>query len=225
MRVNLIAYTVMPGEADPAALVERAASTCYDSQPTKKFRIAKACAESGHMSVWEHISFTFEVDGVSRSLLAQLTRHRHGSYSVRSQRYCREDNFPAVDPFKKNEARHLIFAGAMMEAEHHYLSLIYNGAKPEDARSVLPNACATKMVVTFNGRALVEMSRLRLCMRAQDEIRHMVEAMREEVRAVCPVLAGMMRPACEADPEHPFCPEKRDGCGKHPKLSEVYNHG
>ena len=92
MQVELIAYsTPIKGRCNPMAIVEQCASVCYDSKPDfDKFRIAKGCAKTGHMSVYEHAYFTFHVSGISRACLAQLSRHRHLSLSVRSQRYCDE---------------------------------------------------------------------------------------------------------------------------------------
>ena len=81
------------------AIAEQAASVCYDSKPTENLKIVKQCIASRHMSVLEHVSFTFHIQGISRACLAQLSRHRHISLSVRSQRYCREDNFEFVNPF------------------------------------------------------------------------------------------------------------------------------
>ena len=79
MNVCLIAYSqtlaTETGMKNPLGIVENCASVCYDSTPDENFCIAKACAGSGHMSVFEHISFTFHISGVSRSLLTQLTRH------------------------------------------------------------------------------------------------------------------------------------------------------
>ena len=96
MEVELVAYSQpvkKDGDKNPLSIAELAASVCYDSEPTETYRIAKGCKATGHRSVLEHISFTFHVEGVSRALLAQLSRHRHISLSVRSQRYCEENNF------------------------------------------------------------------------------------------------------------------------------------
>ena len=73
---------------NPILAIEEAASNCYDSKPSKSGRIMKACYKNGHHSVLEFADFTFHIEGVSRALLAQLTRHRVASYAVRSQRYC-----------------------------------------------------------------------------------------------------------------------------------------
>lgn len=221
MECRLIAYT-QPTKwcgVDPAAVVEEAACVCYDSAPDlNSFKVAKACARSGHLSVWEHISFTFHVEGVSRSLLAQLTRHRHASYSVRSQRYCVEHEPDMVNPFDDPELEALADS-CYTDAVIGYHALMDAGVAPEDARSVLPNATATELVVTMNARALIEASHLRLCRRAQAEIRHLFEDMWAGVQVVCPEVAELMRPSCETF-DVPFCPELKS-CGRHPKLKAM----
>ena len=90
MNVELIAYTqwVDPErDKNPLSVAEQAASVCYGSVPTDTYKIAKGCNNTGHRSVLEHTSFVFHISGVSRALLAQLSRHRHISLSVASQRY------------------------------------------------------------------------------------------------------------------------------------------
>lgn len=224
MNVTLIACTRAVGavDADPVSIVEQAASVCYDSKPTKSYRITKSCMASGHMSVLEHISFTFRVEGVSRALLAQLSRHRHASMSVRSQRYCREDGFTFVDPFPNDTGdKGFTFRMSMLDQRGAYSQLLAAGAEPEDARMVLPNACCTELYITANARALIEMSRTRLCARAQREIRELFRVMKREVAKVSPLVAEAMRPGCEIDPLHPFCTEHKT-CGRHPKLEDVY---
>ena len=224
MTVDLIAYSRRPGfqeNQNPLSIVEEAASICYDSKPTETFRIAKGCKATGHQSVLEHISFTFCVTGASRALLAQLSRHRHISLSVMSQRYCDMDNFNYVNPFTGEDAD--VFDNMMSDIKNDYRILKeYHGAKNEDARAVLPNACCTEFYVTINARSLIEMSHLRLCSRAQLEIRTMFTLMKKAVEPVCPELAAWMVPSCEANPKYPFCPEGNRCCGRHPRLADVY---
>lgn len=224
MNVDLIAYSRRPGfekDQNPLNIVEEAASICYDSRPTENFRIAKGCKATGHQSVLEHISFTFCVTGASRALLAQLSRHRHISLSVRSQRYCEENNFNYVNPFDGEDAE--VFKDMMANiAADYYILKKYHDAKNEDARAVLPNACCTEFYVTMNARSLIEMSHLRLCTRAQTEIRSMFTMMKKAVEPVCPELAAWMVPSCEANPKYPFCPEGNRCCGRHPRLADVY---
>lgn len=224
MTVDLIAYTqrVVPtSDKNPLDIVEEAASICYDSSMTDDYKIAKGCKASGHYSVLEHINFTFYVKDVSRALLAQISRHRHISMSCRSQRYCSEDGFKYVNPFTGEDAD--VFDNMMSDIDTDYQTLKkYHNAKNEDARAVLPNACCTEFYITMNARALIEMSHLRLCSRAQKEIREMFTEMKREVAQVCPEVASWMVPSCEANPKYPFCPEGRGCCGRHPLLADVY---
>lgn len=224
MTVDLIAYTqrVVPtSDKNPLGIVEEAASICYDSEPTENYRIAKGCKATNHVSVLEHISFTFCVTGVSRALLAQLSRHRHISLSVMSQRYVQMDDFDYVNPFGEQHCGD-VFDDMMSNITNDYKLLKKLGAANEDARAVLPNACCTKFYVTINARSLIEMSHLRLCTRAQTEIRSMFMAIKEQVATVCPELAVWMVPSCEANPKYPFCPEGSRCCGRHPRLADVY---
>ena len=221
MEVKLIAMTKPVGmESDsPIDVVEKAASVCYDSRPTKTGRIAKMCAKSGHMSVWEHISFTFLISGVSRACTHQLVRHRIASYSQRSQRYCNEEGFEYVPCELRSLEQKDLFEDAMEDAAGAYASLVRAGVEPEDARAVLPNACASTIVVTMNARALVESSHKRLCMRAQKEIRQMFQKMRQELGEHCPTVADMMVPQCESF-SIPYCPERKKDC-RHPSLEDL----
>ena len=226
MKVELVSYS-QPVKRDvnknPLSIVEQAASVCYDSEPTETYRIAKGCKATGHTSVLEHISFTFHVSGVSRALLAQLSRHRHISLSVRSQRYCDESVMQYVNPFKEDSEDADVFEGMMADIANDYRILKeYHGAANEDARAVLPNACCTELYVTINARSLIEMSHLRLCTRAQREIRELFMAIKFQVAQVCPEAAAWMVPSCEANPKYPFCPEGSRCCGRHPKLADVY---
>ena len=217
MEVELITYTM--GCED---VVERAAAVCYDSMPTKGHRIAASCARSGHMSVWEHLNFTFHISGVSRALLAQLSRHRHISLSVRSQRYCSEEGFGYVTPdvIAKDGIENMVYDEIMEDLRDAYRTLQTDGIPNEDARSVLPNACCTELYMTANARALIEMSRLRLCTRAQKEIRELFQELKKGVANVAPMVADLMVPKCEQFRDAYFCTEEK-GCGKHPRLRDI----
>ena len=221
MKVELIAYTQMVnGKNGPLALAEQAASVCYDSNPTERLLITKSCIQSGHMSVLEHVNFTFHVEGISRACLAQLSRHRHISLSVRSQRYCREDEFQFVNPFREGTFEAEEFADYMEDARGNYQDMVEAGVAPEDARAVLPNACCTELYLTANARALIEMSHLRLCNRAQAEIRELFVRIRECLLEVSPLMVQNMVPSCESHKDTPFCPEHHS-CGKHLKLKDI----
>ena len=234
MQVELIAHS-MPIEDcndfdglklgqmyNPMNIVERCASVCYDSEPDfHDYRIAKGCAKTGHMSVYEHAYFTFHVSGISRACLAQLSRHRHISLSVRSQRYCDESTAGAIIPNSLSEEQEQILMQTYSEEFDKYQVLRAAGVAQEDARMVLPNGCETELYLSANARALIEASHLRLCTRAQDEIRVMFGAMKKEIEPVSPEIAKMMVPQCEVNPSYPFCTERKS-CGRHKTLKEVY---
>lgn len=221
MKVELVGYSQMANNhGDPMAIAEQAASVCYDSKPTENLKIVKQCIASRHMSVLEHVSFTFHIQGISRACLAQLSRHRHISLSVRSQRYCREDDFQFVNPFPDGSFGAAEFEEYMEDARANYADMVDDGIKPEDARAVLPNACCTELYLTANARALIEMSHLRMCRRAQREIQELFYAIRSCLRHVSPIVAQNMVPSCQAHGGVPFCTE-RNSCGWYPKLSDL----
>lgn len=223
MQVELIAYSQWNGsDKEMEAIVEQAASVCYDSSPTEEKKLSKQCAKSGHTSVFEHISYTFHIKGVSRALLAQLSRHRHISLSVRSQRYCREDDFDYVNPYPTSDPKMYDIYASVNRANEDYQNLIAEGAAPEDARMVLPNACCTELYLTMNARTMIEIGYLRLCSRAQKEIRTLFMKIKECIKDCSPMVYAMMVPQCERFEKYPFCPEGKS-CGRHPKLKDVYN--
>ena len=222
MKVELISYTQNPIET-----CEICAAVCYDSKPS--FGIIKHCIESGHTSTLEHCSFTFKISEVSRALLAQITRHRIASYSVRSQRYCKEDGSGFVIPnmgtsSPENEAYKLYDFG-INHSFNTYNELCKLGIKAEDARMVLPNACYTTIMVTMNLRALGNFMQERLCGRAQWEIRKCARLMKEEILKVLTeeqaeyFKTHWLVPKCETH-KIPFCEEK-NSCGYHKTIKEI----
>ena len=226
MQVELIAYSMPVSgryKCNPLMkVVEQCASVCYDSEPDfHDYRIAKGCAKTGHMSVYEHAYFTFHVAEISRACLAQLTRHRHFSFSVRSQRYCDESTIGYIIPPTVSIEQYEILMQSYNDSIDKYAFLTSSGMAKEDARMVLPNAAETELYMSMNARALIEASHLRMCNRAQEEIRTMFGKMKEEVEQVSPEIAKMMVPQCEVNPSYPFCTE-RESCGRHKTLKEVY---
>lgn len=249
MKVHLIAYTPMPER-----VIAASAKTCYSAtdidsifdglneEKTESF--LTMLGDLGHESPIEHASFTFAIEGVSRSLLAQITRHRMASFAVQSQRYVKEKAFEYVMPHeieKIPEAR-AIFEQAMVEDQKHYEELtailfekhykkfLKEGQKEntakrnaekkaiEDARFVLPNACATKLIMTANARSLKNFFHLRCCNRAQWEIRELAEEMYRLVYEVAPNLFASFGPSCISGP----CPEGKMSCGKTEEVREKY---
>ena len=181
---------------------------------------------SHHDSVLEHWSATFAIEGISRACSHQLVRHRVASYSQQSQRFVRMDEPCYVNPMDgtaqlaslectmKRAEQDRVFDEAMRNAWKAYVRLIELGWKDEDARYVLPNACTTNIVVTMNARELRHFLGLRLCKRAQKEIRELAERMLECLKDECPELFEDVGPQCE---QLGYCPEEK-GCGRYPDL-------
>lgn len=227
MEVTLSRITV-----DPELAVEEAASVCYNSQPTLDYRIMRACYNSGHLSIFEHVNFTWVIKGVSRVLLAQLTRHRIASFSVQSQRYVSaKDMFEYVTPPRitalgpQYVARYKDQMETMHEWYGEWQTLLGGETEQsnEDARFVLPNAATTVIKVTMNAREFMHFCNERRCARAQWEIRKMADLMADTVLAKAPGFTGMFVPKCERNSKYPYCPEgKRKTCGRYPTLADIY---
>ena len=219
LKVKLIAHT-----PDADKLVAAAAKLCYaksdvdtlmDNLTAEKVEdFIERLAELGHQSPIEHASYTFAVEGVSRALLAQLTRHRIASYSVQSQRYVDKGDFDYVIPpsiAARKETR-IAFEGLMETANRYYEYLSsYDDIPNEDARFVLPNACDTRIIFTMNARSLHNFFRLRCCNRAQWEIRAMADEMLKLCREVSPALFKNAGPSCAVTGK---CSEGAYCCGE-----------
>ena len=166
--------------------------------------------ESGHESPFEHVSFTFGIEGISRACSHQLVRHRMASFSQRSQRYCFEDGFNYIEPDDMNDEEDKFFRDFMRHSKEVYSKLIDKGVKPEDARMVLPNACETKIIVTMNARELLHFFKLRCCKRAQKEIREVAFMMKNICRKVAPNIFQYAGPNCLKG----YCTEGENSCMK-----------
>lgn len=190
MKVELIQKT-----EDPVKTIADIASICYDSHPDNPMGLVKHLYKNGHHSVFEHVFFTFKISGISRACSHQLVRYRHCSFTQRSQRYCEEDGFQYVTPPTLDETTKAAFEVAMYESQDDYARLVVNEVPKEDARFVLPNACATELYISCNLRELIHMANERLCTRAQWEIRQVVAAM---VDLVDDELKFMLVPKCQS---------------------------
>ena len=202
--------TLIQATPNPVETIAQIASICYDSNPKNPMALVKHLYNGGHHSVLEHIYFTFKIEGISRACSHQLVRHRHCSFTQRSQRYCSEDGFEVVKPKSFDhvpgytddwyeEFNNLI--------QYGYKDLQSLGVPNEDARYVLPNACATSLYLSCNLRELIHMANERLCVRAQWEIRELVQEM---CNLVDPQLQFMLVPKCKSG--RIICNEK---CGGH----------
>lgn len=217
MKVELIAYT-----PDPEAAVAAAARICYSDRGAVDLKedlsreeissLLKRLISMGHLSPVEHASFTFAIEGVSRSLSHQLVRHRIASYSQKSQRYVNEKNFSYVTPptIAADPKASALFARVMGDLQDAYGKLAVIVPR-EDARYLLPNAVETKLVCTMNARSLYNFFRMRCCHRAQWEIRELALRMRDQVRQAAPTLFNLAGPSCETEG---ICWEGEFSCGR-----------
>jgi thymidylate synthase (FAD) len=250
MKVELIAHTMQP-----EVIVAAAAKLCYsktsageimnnmDEAAVSKF--ISHLVELGHESPIEHVSFTFAIEGVSRTLTHQLVRHRLASYSQQSQRYVKLDQFEYIIPpaIASDNAAKAVFLDAMRKDQEAYNKLVeilkekaygdylemgYSEKKAlrsaekkaiEDARYVFPNATETKIVVTMNARSLKNFFKHRCCERAQWEIRDLATEMLRIVRGVAPALFNDAGPGCVSGP----CPEGSMTCGNIVQVREKFN--
>jgi len=223
LSVKLLQYT-----GNPEVTVATAAKLCYSDAGIEEIMEGVESRDTGgfirkligmnHLSPVEHASFTFGVEGVSRALLAQITRHRIASFSVKSQRYVKAGgDFNYIVP----PAIRSLGAEAVVKYEEQmrqigawyagWTEVLPGGEKGnEDARFVLPNAAETKFIMTMNARELLHFFRLRCCNRAQWEIRALAWEMLRLVQEVAPALFVTAGPACVAG----ACSEGKMNCGK-----------
>ena len=200
MHVSLTAYTPLPD-----TVCEEAAGTCYRSNGEKALNAAMS---GGHESVLEHACFTFRIEGVSRVLLAQLTRHRLVSFSVESQRYTNTKDNPVYLPESVREyGRQLSLQSYMGTLFELYEDMLEAGVPKEDARYILPMGVTTNLVMTANARELRHIFSLRCCNRAQKEIRDLAWEMLRLCKEAAPKLFADAGPGCLRGkcPEHKSC--------------------
>lgn len=250
MKVEILSCT-----PDGEKLIAAAAKLCYSSAeiadlwegltPEKTERFLNMLGDLGHASPFEHVSITFGIEGVSRAVLAQITRHRIASFSVQSQRYVNKEQFAYIVPPAIEECAEAKeeFLKAMEEDRQHYIRiaeiltkkhldrLIAEGMEPkqaekaaskqafEDARGVLPNACDTKIIMTMNVRSLYNFFALRCCNRAQWEIRMLATEMLRLARNTYPLLFAHAGPPCLKGK----CPEGSMTCGKAKEVKERFS--
>ncbi len=223
MEVTLLNYT-----PEPDKTVAAAARLCYSAKRPEGIweglgdqnskELIEKLIEMGHESPMEHITFTFAISGVSRTLSHQLVRHRIASFSQKSQRYVSETNFTYVIPpsIARNPKARERYEG-MMEALQRCYKELREEVDKEDARYILPNATTTQLICTFNARSLFNFFKLRCCNRAQWEIRALSQQMLLEVKGVAPAVFANMGATCDIDGS---CPEGSKSCGRYKVLVE-----
>ncbi len=194
MDVELIALTrYLRGNGTPEELIEHAGRVCYRSESRgNPASFIRARLREGHESIIEHASATFEISGISRAASHQLVRHRLASYSQESQRYV-DMSEPALvmpDAIAADSHAQEVWGTFVDNIKQTYRELRTLGVLKEDARFVLPNAAATRIVVTMNFRELLHFFHLRIAPEAQWEIRAMAAKMLEVLAPHAPDIFG-----------------------------------
>jgi thymidylate synthase (FAD) len=236
MQVKLIDYARAPIEKLYAAF-----RTCYSAdtpvETWEKIEAGKISRETirefigerlktGHSSPLEQVVFWFGISGVSRSLSHQLVRHRVGiSFEQQSQRYVRFKQDKLVFVLPESWARAGMdeeFGELLAHTSALYARALKAGIPAEDARFILPNAAPTNFHLMVNFAEMLHICDLRLCVRAQWEIRRMVALMRAEIKKVLPEIAVFLQPKC-GEKRMGYCDESLDEWRKCP-LSRVRPH-
>lgn len=192
----------------PDILAEAAGRICYASYhlPNEKTKenadYLQSIKEKYHFSVLEHSSFTFLITGVSRVLLAEISRHRHHSFSVRSQRYCNESDSRTIIPpvIKSHMDDH-----AVHDAMEDYIKLQHQSRRVykkiqgallglgldrktanDAARYVLLEGTETELFITANGRSWIDFLSKRDSEGAAIEIRNLAGLISEALKKAAP---------------------------------------
>lgn len=214
MKVTLVSYT-------DEWIANKATQRCRSGKPYAELgdkNVLDHALGSGHDSVLEFVDYTFAIDGISRACSHQLVRHRMASYEQTSQRHVNMDRFEYVIPKTIEEEKGTIefryedyaqqmttdtipeaYQYIMDEIHYVYSELIRLGVPEEDARYILPNACATNLVMKINARSLKNFLSLRMCNKAQWEIRELADKMYKLVCEYTPQVAEYMGPPCWFD--------------------------
>jgi len=194
LKVTLLSYT-----ADAELLCGTAALTSTRSgNPSETLkqmdletakRILKRVVGYGHVSVIEHASFTFSIEGVSRAMTHQLVRHRMASYLQLSQRATSMNDIRFIYPssypeYLKNE----VLINYIDLGRKLYNILIENNVPMEDARCIMPHGMETRIIMTINGRSLIHFLKLRLDEHAQWEIREVANQIWNLIKQICPTV-------------------------------------
>lgn len=184
---------------DVLAHLELAARNCYKSEDKISSKSAptllKALVKSGHHSVIEHSGATVRII-CDRGVSHQIVRHRICSFSQESQRYVNysKDKFnneiTVIRPcfWKEGSLEFETWEGAMLLLEQRYFALLESGAKPEEARTVLPNSTKTEIIMTCNFRSWMTIFQQRCSPKAHPQTREILIPLLETFKKRVPVL-------------------------------------
>ena len=206
------AYFIIEDEIDGEAIlkkIERAGRTAYKSEdritPDSAREFVRKIIDMGHESVIEHEKITVRII-CDRGVSHEIVRHRIASYTQESTRFCNYSKgkfgseITVIEPCfwdlskEADRKKYEIWKRAMMEAEKAYMELIKLGAKPQEARSVLPNSLKTEIVMTANLREWRHFFKLRTSRRAHPQMREIAIPLLKEFKKRIPVVFDDINP-------------------------------
>ena len=185
--------------------IERIGRTCYKSEDritdTSYQQFVRNLIKRGHLSVIEHCSVTADII-CDRGVTHEIVRHRIGSYSQESTRYCNYsadkygNEITVIDPGTAFEwgdtpaatEKYLYWKSACRVAERRYLEMLEDGASPQEARAVLPNSLKTEIWVTYNLREWRHFFQLRCAPAAHPQMQEVARMLLAEMTAYVPII-------------------------------------
>lgn len=212
MTIELMQATPYPAELVALALSITMKSKGDEIIPPFTQQKARFILEAEHASVFEHVVYTFLIQGVSRSFLAQITRQRTASPTSGSQHYQDYSEYPCtIRPDAPDEVK-VLYGEALTNSYYFYDKLIKAGEPVEEARQVLPNAATVNYLWTIDARNLALFLRQRLCYRNVAEMQFFAEKLRVLVCEHFPELFNIVGPQCF----NGICKQGYLNCGKGP---------
>ena len=193
-----------------------------EHSPAVTHKLCKYLLDAEHTSVLEHVVYTFMLQNVSRSFLAQITRHRMASYTSGSQHYQEYSDYPCIihPAFIEDESAKNFMDINLTSAYEAYGYMIRDhGVLPQEARQLLPNAAATNILWSINARSLVNFLTLRLCYRNVDEMQLLAQQVLSWARQHFPALFDNVGPQCFRD----RCKQGKMQCKRGPWKMPVLN--
>ena len=207
--MNLLTYndmklTCLRAPESPFGLLKQAAKLTMttsaliedrDYTEEAQIKFLKFIIQAEHTSILEHVAWTIYAENISRSLLAQLTRHRMASFTSASQHYSDYSDMPFVI---SEEAKQLMMIhGSLHAANFSYTTMLEDDILPrEEARQVLPNASAVNLLMTINARSLLNLIKQRICRRNVEEMRIFADRLVELIGHTWPAFAKCLGPYC-----------------------------
>lgn len=214
-------------DLDPITQIGEVAGICWGADLTNKERSFKRgieCIDNNHGRVMEFTDIQIVIDAYSARVIRELYTHVVGTSRLQeSTRYVDCSNFEYYTPkgIEKNEEANKIYDEFMQTAKDTYTALIGLGCKKEDVAGVLPLNSNSKMVLKINLRALIHLFELRLCSRAYEEFRILMNDIRRELSKLSDewkiICDTYFKPKCI---NMGYCDE-RYSCGLRPKKEVV----